>query len=117
MTFAYAGQLAFFQDNLLEFCTAAAFQQLEVGIMRLVGLHGDGITHRNAVKLTLFLNGADGRYLLKGSGREVWDKYRLPSSWRRMQGRIYGKRCGTSQNLGPVALLQALRLQALRTRQ
>jgi hypothetical protein len=100
-------------DHLLfhlppELCTATAFQQLEVSIMRLVGLHGDGITHRDAVKLMLYLNGADGRYMLKGGGREVWEKYRLPSSWRRMQGRIYGKRCGTSQNLGPAARLQAL---------
>jgi len=63
-------------------CTGAGLQQLEVSILRLVGLHGGGVTHQNAVKLTFYLNGADGRYLLKGGGREVWERYRLPSSWR-----------------------------------
>ena len=33
---------------------------------------------------------------------------RFPPSWRRMQARIYGKRCGTTQNLGPAARLRAL---------
>ena len=45
-------------------CTGAGLQQLEVSILRLVGLHGGGVTHQNAVKLTFYLNGADGRYLL-----------------------------------------------------
>jgi len=100
-------------DHLLfhlppELCTAAALQDLTACALRLVDRHGAGVTHRSAVKLTLYLNGADGRYLLKGGGREVWEKYRLPSSWRRMQGRIYGKRCGTTQNIGPAARLRAL---------
>jgi hypothetical protein len=46
-------------------CTGAGLQQLEVSILRLVGLHGGGVTHQNAVKLTFYLNGADGRYLLR----------------------------------------------------
>lgn len=29
-------------------------------------MHGDGVTPEKAVMLTLYLNGADGRYLLKG---------------------------------------------------
>jgi hypothetical protein len=41
-------------------------------------VHGDGVTPEKAVMLTLYLNGADGRYLLKGGGREAWEKYRLP---------------------------------------
>ncbi len=100
-------------DHLLfhlppELCTAAALQDLTACALRLVDRHGAGATHRSAVNLTLYLNGADGRYLLKGGGRKVWEKYRLPSSWRRMQGRIYGKRCGTTQNIGPAARLRAL---------
>jgi len=85
-------------------CTGAGLQQLEVSILRLVGLHGGGVTHQNAVKLTFYLK----RYLLKGGGREVWERYRLPSSWRRMQGRIYGKPCGVTQSLGPAARLRSL---------
>jgi hypothetical protein len=92
-------------------CTASALQQLEVAIIRLVDRHGHGITDRRAVELTLYLNGADGRYLLKGGGREVWERYGLPSSWRRMQGRIYGKRCGVTQNLGQAARLRSLIVQ------
>jgi hypothetical protein len=52
-------------------CTGAGLQQLEVSILRLVGLHGGGVTHQDGVKLTLYLSGADGRYLLKGGGREI----------------------------------------------
>jgi len=89
-------------------CTGTALQDLEFAILRLVGLHGDGVTHRDAVKLTIYLNGADGRYLLKGGGREVWERYGLPSSWRHMQGRIYGKRCGVTQNLGPAARFRTM---------
>jgi hypothetical protein len=100
-------------DHLLfhlppELCTVSTRQQLEATIMRLVGRHGDGVTHGRAVDLTIYLHGADGRYLLKGGGRVVWEEYRLPSSWRRMQGRIYGKRCGVTQNLGPAARLRSL---------
>jgi len=100
-------------DHLLfhlprEICTAPILQNLTACALRLVGRHGDGLTSRKAVKLTLYLNGADGRYLLKGGDREAWEKYRLPSSWRRVQGRIYGKRCGTTQNIGPAARLEAL---------
>jgi hypothetical protein len=86
-----------------QLCTGTALQGLELSILRLVGRHGGGLTHRDAVKLTLYLHGADGRYLLKGGGREVWLKYNLPSSWRRMQGRIFGKRCGVTQNISPAA--------------
>jgi len=91
-----------------ELCTGTALQDLEFAILRLVGLHGGGVTHRGAVKLTIYLNGADGRYLLKGGGREVWERYGLPSQWRHMQGRIYGKRCGVTQNLGPAARFRTM---------
>jgi len=91
-------------------CTADALQDLTASISRLVDRHGDGITSRKAVELKLYLNGADGRYLLKGGGREVWEKYRIPTGkgWRRMQGTIRGKRCGVTQNIGPSARLRTL---------
>jgi hypothetical protein len=44
----------------------------------------------------------DGLYLLKGGGPKVWKLFpRIRKGWRRPQGLIFGKRCGTTQNLGP----------------
>ena len=46
----------------------------------------------------------DGFYLLKGGGPKVWKLFpRIRKEWRRPQGVIFGKRCGTTQNLGPAA--------------
>ena len=50
----------------------------------------------------------DGKYLIKGGGRKVWKKFGLRKEHRRLQGIINGKRCGTTQNIGPAARLQAL---------
>jgi hypothetical protein len=69
----------------LELCTVATLQALEVSILRLVAHHGGGVTSHKAVDLKLYPNGVDGRYLLKGGGRQVWEKYRLPKKWQRMQ--------------------------------
>ena len=44
------------------------------------------------------------KIMLGGIEAEVWLEPGQPAT----QGRIYGKRCGTSQNLGPAARLQAL---------
>jgi hypothetical protein len=50
----------------------------------------------------------DGLYLLKGGGPKVWKLFPhspwqngIRKDWRRPQGLIFGKRCGTTQNLGP----------------
>jgi hypothetical protein len=43
------------------------------------------------------------RYLLKGVGPAGWDKFNIPHRHRVPQGKIKGKRSGTSQNLGPAA--------------
>ena len=69
-------------------------------ILRLVELHGRGITHDSVVKLTLWPN-PDGKYLIKGGGRKVWKKFRLRKEHRRLQGLIHGKRCGVTENIGP----------------
>src|SRR5262245_59206785 len=47
----------------------------------------------------------DGKYLIKGGGPKVWKKFRVRKEHRRLEGIIHGKRCGTSQNLGPTARL------------
>jgi hypothetical protein len=44
----------------------------------------------------------DGLYALKGGGPEVWKLFqRIRKEWRKPQGLIFGKRCGTTQNIGP----------------
>jgi hypothetical protein len=44
----------------------------------------------------------DGLYLLKGGGPKVWKIFpRIRKEWRKPQGIIFGKRCGTTQNVGP----------------
>ncbi len=46
----------------------------------------------------------DGFYALKGGGPRVWKLFpRIRKEWRKPQGLIFGKRCGTTQNLGPAA--------------
>ena len=55
------------------------------------------------MKLTLWPD-PDGLYLIKGGGPTVWKLFpRIRKEWRKAQGIIFGKRCGTSQNLGPAA--------------
>jgi hypothetical protein len=50
----------------------------------------------------------DGKYLIKGGGLKVWKLFNLRNEHRRLQGIIHGKRCGTTQNIGPVARRRAL---------
>ena len=46
----------------------------------------------------------DGLYLLKGGGKPVWKLFpRIKKDWRKPHGIIFGKRCGTTQNIGPAA--------------
>jgi hypothetical protein len=46
----------------------------------------------------------DGLYALKGGGPKVWKLFpRIRKEWHKPQGLIFGKRCGTTQNLGPAA--------------
>jgi hypothetical protein len=45
----------------------------------------------------------NGVYLLKGGGLDVWRKFGVPRCWRKPQGIIHGKRCGTTENIGSAA--------------
>jgi hypothetical protein len=45
----------------------------------------------------------NGKYLIKGGGPKVWKQFRLRREHRRLKGFIIGKRCGTTENLGPKA--------------
>ena len=57
-----------------------------------------------AIELTFPAN-PDGKYLLKGGTRAVWDEFQLPRKWRSKlgEGLIEGKRCGVTPNIGPAA--------------
>jgi hypothetical protein len=76
--------------------------QVEAAISRLINRHGRGITDERVIKLVIHDN-PDGKYLIKGGGPKVWKKFRLRKEHRRLQGIIHGKRCGTTQNIGPAA--------------
>lgn len=82
--------------------TGARLLQVEAAISRLINRHGRGITDDRVVKLVIH-DDPDGKYLIKGGGPKVWKKFRLRKEHRRLQGIIHGKRCGTTQNIGPAA--------------
>jgi len=76
--------------------------EIERGLKRLVDRHGGGIWGDFTVRFTQ-RNGYPG-YLIKGGTPEVWRKYRVKrGDWRKSQGIIFGKRCGTTPNIGPQA--------------
>jgi len=78
------------------------FAEIKRVIERLVDRHGGALWSDKTVDLKLHTNG-DVRYLLKGGTPEVWSKYRVKRKWHQPQGIIFGKRCGTTQNIGPQA--------------
>lgn len=82
--------------------TGAKLLQIEAALCRLVGRHGDGILGEFAVRLTIHPD-PDGLYLIKGGNRDVWERFKIRKEWRQSQGVIYGKRCGTTENIGRAA--------------
>jgi hypothetical protein len=70
----------------------------------LVALVGKEILDDRTIELTFPAN-PDGKYLLKGGTRSVWEQFSLPKNWRSKlgEGLIEGKRCGLTQNIGPAA--------------
>ena len=76
--------------------------QINGAILRLVRLHGGDIFHEKATDLRFHAD-PDGKYLIKGVGPKVWKRYRLRKEHRCLQGIIHGKRCGTTENIGPAA--------------
>jgi hypothetical protein len=76
--------------------------QVETALERLIDRHGKGNYNGYTLKLT-FPRNPNGLYLLKGGGRDVWNAFGVPHWWRRRQGLICGKRCGTTENIGHAA--------------
>ena len=81
--------------------------QVEAAIYRLIKRHGRGYWAEQVIELGIHDN-PDGKYLIKGGGPKVWKQFSLRKEHRRLQGIIHGKRCGTTQNIGPVARRRAL---------
>lgn len=76
--------------------------QVERALERLIDRHGEANYLDCTLKLT-FPRNPNGVYLLKGGGPDVWRKFGVPRCWRKPQGLIDGKRCGTTENIGPAA--------------
>ena len=76
------------------------------GDCSLVKRHGRGI--KRAGHQTRDPREPDGKYLIKGGGPKVWKRFLLRKEHRRLQGIIHGKRCGTTQNIGPAARVRWL---------
>jgi hypothetical protein len=82
--------------------------EIEAHLVRLIDRHGDGILGEFAVRLVIWPN-PDGLYLIKGGGPLVWKQFpRIRKHWRTPQGIIQGKRCGTTQSIGPSARQRAM---------
>jgi hypothetical protein len=78
--------------------------EAEKDIEELVTLVARQILDARTIELTFPAN-PDGKYLLKGGSRAVWEEFRSPPKWRSKlgEGFIEGKRCGVTQNIGPAA--------------
>jgi hypothetical protein len=84
------------------YCTGARFLQVEAALFRLVGRQGSGILGEFAVKIIVHPD-PDGLYLIKGGNRKVWERFNIRKEWRKSQGIVHGKRCGTTENIGRAA--------------
>ena len=92
----------------VEYRTGKGLRQVEEALYRLINKHGrrDGDRYGywadEVIKIVIHEN-PDGKYLIKGGAFAVWDRFHIRSQDRRMQGIIHGKRCGTTENIGPTA--------------
>ena len=75
----------------------------------LIAFVAKQILDDRTIELT-FPSNPDGKYFLKGGTPAAWDEFSLPDKWRSKlgEGLIEGKRCGTTQNIGPTARLRSL---------
>jgi hypothetical protein len=76
--------------------------QVVRALERLIDRHGHGNYADYTLKLA-FPGNPNGLYLVKGGGPDVWRRFGVRRLWRRPQGLIFGKRYGTTQNIGPAA--------------
>ena len=86
----------------VEYRSGKRLPEVEAAILRLTERHGRGIFYEGVIKLVIHHN-PDGKYLIKGGGPKVWQKFGLRKEHRRLQGFIHGKRCGVTENISPAA--------------
>jgi hypothetical protein len=94
----------------VDYRSGKGLRAVEAAIYRLINRHGrhngqeqgDGYWADNVAKLVIYHN-PDGKYLIKGGGPDVWEGFRVRKEDRSSQGLIHGKRCGTTENIGPSA--------------
>jgi hypothetical protein len=90
----------------VEYRSGPKLEEMKAHLVRLIDRHGDGILGEFAVQIRIWL---DGVYLIKGGGPDVWKRFpRIRKDWRKPQGIIHGKRCGTTQNIGPAVRRRAM---------
>jgi hypothetical protein len=89
----------------VEYRSGKRLLEVEAAISRLTERHGRGILHEGVIKLVIHQN-PDGKYLIKGGGPNVWQKFGLRKEHRRLQGFIHGKRCGVTQNISLTARIR-----------
>jgi hypothetical protein len=89
------------------------YDQVVRALERLIDRHGEGNYLDCTLKVT-FPSNPNGVYLVKGGGPDVWRKFGVPLSWRKPQGVILGKRCGTTQNIGPATRVKRQKFRYLR---
>ena len=90
--------------------TGKGLHQVKAAIYRLINKHGrregnkrgHGYWADEVIKLVIH-NNPDGKYLIKGGDKNVWERFRVRREHRRLQGLIHGKRCGVTENIGPAA--------------
>jgi hypothetical protein len=89
----------------VEYRSGTRLLQVEAAIYRLIKRHGRDYWAEQVIKLVIHEN-PDGKYLIKGGSKKVWKRFRLRKEHRRLQGIIHGKRCGTTENIGPAKRLR-----------
>jgi hypothetical protein len=101
----------------VEYRIGGMLRQVEAAITRLVKLHGHDYWAEQVIKLVVHDTPPypDGKYLIKGGGLKVWKQFGVRNEHRRLQGLIHGKRCGTTENIGPAARKARLAPQLPRT--
>jgi hypothetical protein len=93
-----------------QYRSGKGLREVEAAIYRLINKHGrregykrgDGYWADEVIKVVIHDN-PDGKYLIKGGGPDVWERFRVRKEDRRSQGLIHGKRSGVTENIGPTA--------------
>jgi hypothetical protein len=76
--------------------------QVEGALDRLIDRHGRG-NYADRSTQADHSSRPERALSAEGGGPDVWQTFGVPMSWRKRQGLIVDKRCGTTENIGPAA--------------